>query len=64
MALHNGVDTVAVASFGVYSKTYGTADIDNIASLFVSFGYLEDAPELGGDHKGFLYRLGMHLTMA
>jgi len=64
MALHNGIDTVAIVSFGVYSKVYGMADTDNIASLFASFGYLEDAPELGDVHKGFLYRLGMHLTMA
>jgi len=45
MALHNGIDTVAIISAGVWSKTYGSADGSNIASLFVSIGLLEEAPE-------------------
>jgi len=45
MALHNGIDTVAVVTRGVFSKTYGAADPGNIANLFVSRGLLEDAPE-------------------
>ena len=43
MALHNGIDTVAVISLGVYSKTYGQADGDELASLHTSFGLFESA---------------------
>lgn len=45
MALHNGIDTVAVASLGVYTETYGAADPNEIANIFASRGYLEEAPE-------------------
>ena len=44
MSLWSGVDTVAVASHGVYTETYGSGDKSNIANLFASFGYLEDLP--------------------
>jgi hypothetical protein len=44
MALHSGIDTVAVISFGVYSTTYGSADGGNIVCLFTSRGLFEDAP--------------------
>ncbi len=44
MSLHNGLDTVAIASFGNYSKTYGAGEEGNTANLVVSFGFLEDAP--------------------
>ena len=44
--LHNGIDTVAVISFGVFSLTYGLADKDNRADLHTSFGLLENAPNL------------------
>lgn len=44
MALHNGIDTVAIASRGVYSETYGDGDEGNIANLYASFGLLEDFP--------------------
>ncbi len=47
MALHNGIDTVSIVSLGVWSKTYGSTDVDNIADLHASFGLLEDAPEIG-----------------
>ena len=45
MALHSGIDTVAIASLGFYSETYGVGEEANVANLYVSFGYLEDAPE-------------------
>lgn len=45
MALHSGIDTVAIVSLGVYSETYGSANTDNVADLFLSFGLLENAPE-------------------
>ena len=38
------LDTVAIASLGVYSELYGLNEEGNIANLYVSFGYLEDAP--------------------
>ena len=44
MALHGGLDTVAIATQGAYTETYAAADPDNIANLFISLGYLEDAP--------------------
>lgn len=44
MGLHNGIDTVAVASLGVYSETYGSTGQANINNLFGSLGLLEDAP--------------------
>ncbi len=43
MALHSGLDTVAIISFGVYSETYGAVHGKNVASLFVSRGLLERA---------------------
>lgn len=47
MALQEGIDTVAIASFGSYTETYGSSEPANIANLAASFGYLEDAPNLG-----------------
>jgi len=45
MALHNGIDTVAVITEGEYSETYtSVSDAENIANLFCSEGLLEDAP--------------------
>ena len=41
MSLHNGLDTMAIATIGVYSSTYGAAHPGNIANLFASFGFLE-----------------------
>ncbi len=43
MSLWSGVDTIAVVSHGVYSETYGVGEEANVASLFASFGLLEDA---------------------
>lgn len=45
MSLHNGLDTVAIVTIGIYSKTYGSTDGNNIANLFVSLGLFEDAPD-------------------
>ena len=36
MSLWSGIDTVAVASHGVYTETYGSGDKSNIANLFAS----------------------------
>ena len=44
MSLHNGLDTMAIATIGVYSANYGAAHPGNIANLFASLGFLEDAP--------------------
>ena len=45
MSLHGGIDTVAIASFGVYSDTYGDGEGGSIATLFVSRGLMEEASE-------------------
>jgi len=45
MSLHNGIDIVAVATIGIYTKTYGSADKGAIANLYASIGLLEDAPD-------------------
>ena len=45
MALRSGVDLIAIATRGVYTETYvSSTDPDNIASLFASYGFLEDTP--------------------
>lgn len=45
MSLYNGLDIIAIASLGVYTETYDSATgAENIANLYVSFGFLEDAP--------------------
>jgi len=46
MTLHTGLDTVGIASLGFYSETYGAGEEGNIANLYVSFGLLEDAPNV------------------
>jgi hypothetical protein len=43
MALQNGIDTVALLTFGVFTETYGAGEGGNIAALFLSRGLLEDA---------------------
>ena len=45
MSLHNGIDTVAIATIGTFTKTYGSSAPGNIANLFTSFGLFEDAPD-------------------
>ncbi len=44
MSLYNGIDPTAIASFGVYTETYGAGEEGNIANLVASFGLLEAAP--------------------
>lgn len=46
MALRNGLDTVAIAMQGTYTETYGSGSSANIANLYVSRGYFEDAPNV------------------
>ena len=47
MSLHNGIDTVAFISLGLYTKNYSAGVYpygqSNINSLYVSLGLLEDA---------------------
>lgn len=42
MALYSGLDTIAIISRGVFTKTYGASSPGNIANLHASFGFLED----------------------
>ena len=57
MSLHNGIDTIAIASFGSYSETYGAGEEGNIANLVVSLGYFEDAPGgVEGGWFGFIHK--------
>jgi len=66
MSLHNGIDTCAFVSLGLYTKIFGaTSPIieggrpyisqASINSLFVSLGLLEGAPpgksSIGGWHR-------------
>lgn len=44
MSLHAGIDTVAVITGGVFTKTYGASAPANIANLYTSRGFLEYAP--------------------
>ena len=46
MSLHSGIDTVAVISTGIFTKTYGSTSPANIANLYASLGLLEDAPNI------------------
>ena len=43
MSLHNGIDSVAFVSGGVYTETYGYRTPGAIASLFAFYGLQEDA---------------------
>lgn len=52
MALHSGIDTVSFVSGGVYSETYVGTDTHNMASLFASYGMIEDAPEESSGFSG------------
>jgi len=46
MSLHEGLDTVAIATGGCWTKTYGASSPANIANLYSSRGYFEDAPNI------------------
>ena len=72
MSLQSGLDLVAIASLGVYSETYGQADSGNIANLFASFGYIEDAggaaptpavTDFSWFRRGWFARLRRHINI-
>ena len=59
------MDFLAVVSLGTFPTPTPTAK--HRAGQFAIYGLLtgsSGAPDLSGDHKSFLYRLGMHPTMA
>ncbi len=41
MSLHNGVDTVAWVSLGLYTKTFSSSEPQGIANLYASLGLIE-----------------------
>lgn len=62
MSLHNGIDTCAFVSLGLFTKTFGASTytiIDGhpvvtqagVNSLFVSLGLVESAVYTGGWHR-------------
>ncbi len=53
MSLHAGIDTVGIISHGVFTKTYGVGEEGNVANIYASFGYLEDAPGGAGGTSWF-----------
>ncbi len=65
MSLHNGLDTVAIATIGTYTETYGSAAQANVNNLFASWGFLEDAPFIVEVVRGIrnLIRLGLSLRL-
>ena len=59
MALHNGLDTVGIVSCGVWTKNYGSAQGANIASLFISYGLVEEfAAPVPKDFLGNMLAVG------
>lgn len=47
MSLYNGIDPIAIASYGSYTETYTSAsDPGAIANLYASRGLFEDAPNI------------------
>lgn len=46
MSLHEGLDTCAIISYGVFTKNYGAAAPAAIANLYASLGFMEDAPNV------------------
>jgi hypothetical protein len=66
MSLHNGIDTVAIISGGVYTKNYSGLTFQNkqaIAALYASRGYFEYLPPLiRARIMGALMRFGYALT--
>jgi len=48
MAWQDGmkVDPVAYATLGNYTETYGVGEEANLANLFVSWGMIDDAPNV------------------
>ena len=60
MSLHSGIDTVAIISHGVFTKTYGVDEEANLANLYASQGYLEDAPNLAHKFLNLVYHYMRH----
>ena len=65
MSLHNGIDTMAVATHGVYTSNYGAAEQQNICNLYASWGLFEDFPVLVVTARALrgLLRLGLSLLL-
>ena len=40
------IDTCGFTSGGVYSETYGNAELQNLCNLFASYGMFPDAPNV------------------
>ena len=53
MSLHNGVDTTAIVSNGVYSENYGSTSPGAIANLVATFGLIEDAIRIAVSRQFF-----------
>ena len=64
MSLHNGLDTVAIISGGVYTKNYSSsAEQPAMNALYASRGYFESVPEpLTVSSTEGLMRFGLNLT--
>jgi hypothetical protein len=67
MSLHEGIDTVALATVGTFSMTYGNAEGNNRANLYSTWGLIEDAVDrtllaVAAAVKG-LRRLGLSLRL-
>jgi hypothetical protein len=65
LALRNGIDTVAIATLGVYSETYASASNQaNMNILYATWGFLETyigvVAGIGG--RG-MRRLGLSLSL-
>jgi len=45
MSYHNGLDLIAIATNGDYSSHFGLGEEDILANLYISQGYLENAPD-------------------
>jgi len=53
MSLHAGLDTCGIISHGVFTKTYGVGEEANVANVYASFGYYEDAAEAADGGGGW-----------
>lgn len=63
MSLHNGLDTVSIISYGVYTKTYGSTEQKYVNNLYSSFGLFEDAPDILLLVFRGLSKLGLSMTL-
>ena len=67
MSLHEGIDTVALATMGSFTSTYGNAEGNNRANLYATWGLIEDAVDratvvVAAVARG-LRRLGLSLRL-